>query len=419
MLTDAQCKNAVCPADKKQARFADSGGMYLQVSPTGSKRWFLKYRIDGKEKQLALGSYPAVTLSEARKARDAAKLKKSEGVDPVQARKLEKLKNTRSTGDTFKAIALEWYAKQAPQWSESHAGRMLRQLERDLFPWIGERPIAEIHAMELLAALHKVEERGALETADRALMLARQVWDYWLPTADVQQRNITEGLKARLTPYRGKSFAAIVEPLRMGELLRAIKSYKGGPIVRTALQLGPMLYQRPGNLREMEWTELDLEAGLWTIPSMKMKRTKLEKENGEAHVVPLPMQAVALLKAIQPLTGHGRYVFPGERSHDRPISDNSVRSGLYALGFGKEQTWHGFRASARTMLVDELNLDPLAIEANLAHAVKDSNGRSYNRTQYLKQRFEMVQQWADYLDKLARGADVWAAAGPVDTDLSF
>lgn len=406
MLTDAQCKNAVCPADKKQARFADSGGMYLQVSPTGSKRWFLKYRIDGKEKQLALGSYPAVTLSEARKARDAAKLKKSEGVDPVQARKLEKLKNTRSTGDTFKAIALEWYAKQAPQWSESHAGRMLRQLERDLFPWIGERPIAEIHAMELLAALHKVEERGALETADRALMLARQVWDYWLPTADVQQRNITEGLKARLTPYRGKSFAAIVEPLRMGELLRAIKSYKGGPIVRTALQLAPMLYQRPGNLREMEWTELDLEAGLWTIPSMKMKRTKQEKENGEAHVVPLPTQAVALLKAIQPLTGHGRYVFPGERSHDRPISDNSVRSGLYALGFGKEQTWHGFRASARTMLVDELNLDPLAIEANLAHAVKDANGRSYNRTQYLKQRFEMVQQWADYLDRLARGADV-------------
>jgi integrase len=235
----------------------------------------------------------------------------------------------------------------------------LRQLERDLFPWIGERPIAEIHAMELLAALQKVEERGALETADRALMLARQVWEYWLPTADVQQRNITEGLKARLTPYRGKSFAAIVEPLRMGELLRAIKSYKGGPIVRTALQLAPMLYQRPGNLREMEWAEVDIELRLWTIPSMKMKRTKQEKESGEAHVVPLPTQAVALLKAIQPLTGHGRYVFPGERSHDRPISDNSVRSGLYALGFGKEQTWHGFRASARTMLVDELNLDPL------------------------------------------------------------
>jgi integrase len=355
---------------------------------------------------MALGSYPAVGPKQARAARDAAKLQKTDGRDPVQSRKVEKLKATRTTGDTFKALALEWYGKQAPNWSESHAGRMLRQLERDLFPWIGERPIAEIHAMELLAALQKVEERGALETADRALMLARQVWDYWLPTAEVQQRNITEGLKARLTPYRGKSFAAIVEPGRMGELLRAIKGYKGGPIVRTALQLAPMLYQRPGNLREMEWAELDLDAALWTIPSMKMKRTKEEKENGNPHIVPLPAQAVALLRSLHPITGRGRYVFPGERSHDRPISDNSVRSGLYALGFGKEQTWHGFRASARTMLVDELNLDPLAIEANLAHAVKDSNGRSYNRTQYLKQRFEQIQQWADFLDKLARGAEV-------------
>ena len=406
MLTEAECKNAVCPPDKKQSRFADSGGMYLQVSPAGSKRWFLKYRVGGKEKQLALGGYPDVSLKSARQARDAAKLQKSQGTDPVQARKLDKLKATRNTGDTFKAIALEWYGKQAPQWSDSHAGRMLRQLERDLFPWIGERPIAEIHAMELLAALHKIEERGALETADRALMLARQVWDYWLPTTDVKQRNITEGLKARLTPYRGKSFAAIVEPVRMGDLLRAIKGYKGGPIVRPALQLAPMLYQRPGNLREMEWAELDLDAALWVIPSMKMKRTKEEKENGEAHTVPLPTQAVALLRGLHPLTGHGRYVFPGERSHDRPISDNSVRSGLYALGFGKEQTWHGFRASARTMLVDELNLDPLAIEANLAHAVKDANGRSYNRTQYLKHRATMMQQWADYLDKLTAGADV-------------
>ena len=406
MLTEAECKNAICPPDKKQARFTDSGGMYLQVSPGGSKRWFLKYRVDGKEKQLALGGYPDVSLKSARLARDAAKLQKSKGTDPVQARKLDKLKATRNTGDTFKAIALEWYGKQAPQWSASHALRMLRQLERDLFPWIGERPIAQIHAMELLAALHKVEERGALETADRALMLARQVWDYWLPTAGVEQRNITEGLKARLTPYRSKSFAAIVEPKRFGDLMRAIQTYKGGPIVRTALQLAPLLYQRPGNLRMMEWAELDLNAALWTIPSMKMKRTKEEKENGEAHIVPLPVQAVTLLRNIQPLTGHSVYVFHGERSHDRPISDNSVRSALYALGFGKEQSWHGFRASARTMLVDELNLDHLAIEANLAHAVKDSNGRSYNRTHYLKQRFEQIQQWADYLDNLARGADV-------------
>lgn len=406
MLTDAQCRNAKCPPDKKQARFSDSGGMYLQVSPAGSKRWFLKYRVAGVEKQLALGSYPDVSLTVARKARDAAKLIKSEGRDPVQVRKIEKLKATRTDGDTFKAVALEWYAKQAPQWSEAHAERSLRQLERDLFPWIGERRMLEIHSMELLAALHKVEERGALETADRVLMLARQVWEYWLPTADTQQRNITEGLKARLTPYRGKKFAAITNPIRMGDLMRAIMAYKGGPVVRTALQLAPLLYQRPGNLRMMEWAELDLDAALWTIPSQKMKRTKLEKEQGDDHLVPLPTQAVALLRSIHPLTGRGQYVFPGERSHDRPISDNSVRSALYSLGFGTEHSWHGFRASARTMLVDELRLDPLMIEANLAHAVKDANGRSYNRTIYLKPRFEMIQQWADYLDKLRMGGEV-------------
>ena len=391
MLTDAQCRNAVCPPEKKQARFSDSGGIYLQVSSAGSKRWFLKYRIAGAEKQLALGSYPDVTLPAARKARDAAKLQKSQGVDPVMMRKVEKLKASQTDDDTFRTVALGWYGKQSPQWSDSHAERSLRQLERDLFPWICDRPMTEIHAMELLAALQKVKERGAIETADRLLMLARQVWDYWLPNAHVQQRNMTEGLKGRLTPYRGKNFAAILDPVRMGGLMRAIKGYKGGPIVRTALQLTPLLYQRPGNLRMMEWAELDLDEALWTIPSLKMKRTKLEKEQGEAHTVPLLTQAVALLRSIHPLTGHGRYVFPGEPSHDRPISDNSVRSALYALGFGKEQSWHGFRASARTMLVDELNIDYHVIEANLAHAVKDANGRSYNRTQYVKQRFVMIQ----------------------------
>ena len=406
MLTDKECKNAACPPGKKRARFADAGSLYLEVSPEGSKRWFWKYYFDGKEGRLSLGSYPAVGLGDARKARDAAKNEKAEGRNPVEARKLEKLKAVRSSADTFKTVALEWYKKQVPQWSPSHAERSRRQLERDLFPWIGARPMGQIHAMELLSALQKVEARGAVETADRVLMLARQIWDYWLPTTDVQQRNITEGLKARLTPYRGTTFAAIVDPVQFGELLRALAAYKGGLIVRTALQLAPLLYQRPGNLRDMEWAELDLDAALWTIPSTKMKRTKVEKEQGEAHVVPLPAQAIELIRGLAPVTGLGRYVFPGERSHERPISDNSVRSALYALGLGKAQTLHGFRASARTMMVDQLNLDPLAIEANLAHAVKDANGRSYNRTQYLKQRFDQIQRWADYLDALRKGGDV-------------
>lgn len=400
MLTDKHCKNAICPIGKKRARFTDASGLYLEVSPAGSKRWFWKTYADGKEGRLALGSYPSMGLADARRARDAAKVHKSEGRNPVELRKLQKLRATTSVGDTFKDVAMDWYNKQVPQWSPSHAERSLRQLERDLFPWIGSRSMVEIHAMELLAALQKVEERGAVETADRVLMLARQIWDYWLPTTGAQQRNITEGLKARLTPYRGKTFAAIVEPARFGELLRAIAVYKGGVVVRTALQLAPLLYQRPGNLRDMEWVEVDLEGALWTIPSVKMKRTKIEKERGEAHVVPLPTQAVKLLTELHPVTGHGRYVFPGERSKERSISDNSVRSALYAIGLGKEQSWHGFRASARTMMVDQLDLDPLAIEANLAHAVKDANGRSYNRTQYLMQRFEQIQKWADYLDEL-------------------
>lgn len=406
MLTDAQCRNATCPPDKKRSRLTDSGGLYLEISPGGSKRWFQKIYRDGKETRLALGSYPAVALSAARRARDSAKLQKAEGTDPIQARKLAKLRGGHQREETFKGTALDWHAKQVDKWSPDHAARTLRQLERDLFPWLGERQMADIEPLELMVVLQKIEERGALETADRALMLARQVWEYWLPTADKAQRNITEGLKKRLTPYRGKNFPAIVEPQRFGELLRAMRAYKGGPVVRTALRLAPILYQRPGNLRMMEWTELDLDGALWTIPSSKMKRTKQEKEQGEPHVVPLPTQALALLRELAPLTGHGRYVFPGQRDHDRPMSDNSVRSALYGLGVGKEQSWHGFRASARTMLVDQLDLDPLAIEANLAHAVKDANGRSYNRTKYLAQRFEQVQKWADYLDKLAAGTSV-------------
>ncbi|GEQ77486.1 hypothetical protein CTTA_4491 [Comamonas testosteroni] len=307
-------------------------------------------------------------------------------------------------------MALEWHGKQVSRWSPGHAERMLRQLERDLFPWIGDREMTQIQPMELLAVLQKVEVRGAVETADRALMLARQIWRYWLPTASNTQRDITEGLKARMTPYRWMNFPAIVEPQRFGELLRAMYAYKGGPFVRTALLLAPLLFQRPGNLRMMEWAELDLDAALWTIPSFKMKRTVQEKENGEPHVVPLPKQAVAMLRELLPLSGRGRYVFPGQRDHDRPMSDNSVRTALYGLGFGNEQSWHGFRASARTMLVDQLDLDPLAIEANLAHAVKDANGRSYNRTQYLAKRFDQIQKWADYLD-LLRGGTVHLGAG--------
>ena len=406
MLTDAHCRNATCPPERKQARFSDSGGLYLQVSPNGSKRWFLKYRTGGKEKQLALGSYPDVGLTAARKARGAAKLQKAAGLDPVQARKVEKLKATNPAGDTFQAVALEWHAKQAPQWSEGHAERALRQLERDLFPWIGPRRLSEIEPVELLATLRKIEERGAIETADRGLMLCRQVWRYGVATGRVS-RDITADLKGALTPYRGRHFAAITEPVKLGELLRAIQAYRGGPIVRAALQLAPLLFQRPGELRAAAWAEIDLDAALWTIPPARMKREKDGKENGAPHLVPLPRQAVEILRELHPLTGRSALVFPGERNHERPISENSVRTALISMGYTPDlQTWHGFRATARTMLAERLDFDPLVIEAQLAHAVKDANGRAYNRTQYLKHRAAMMQAWADYLDKLRQGAEV-------------
>ena len=205
----------------------------------------------------------------------------------------------------------------------------------------------------------------------------------------------------------GKHFAAITDPIKLGELVRVIRGYQGGPIVRAALQLAPMLFQRPGELRAAAWAEFDLDAALWTIPAARMKRSVDGKRNGDPHLVPLPEQAVSLLRKLLPITGHSALCFHGERSHDRPISDNTLRAALLTLGYGPEiQSVHGFRATARTLLAEELNIDPLVIEAQLAHAVKDANGRAYNRTQYLKQRTMMMQKWADYLDKLAQGADV-------------
>ena len=406
MLTDAECRNAVCPPDKKQARFADSGGLYLQVSPAGSKRWFWKYRIGGLEKRLALGSYPAVNLKLARTARDDAKAQKADGGDPMQARKVAKLKATTPAGNTFKATALEWYAMKLDSWSSHYAIREKRNLENDLFPFLGVRNIGEIEAIELLATVRRVEERGALDVAHRVLTTAGQVWRYAVATGRAQ-RDVSADIRGALKPHHGKHFAAITDPFKLGELIRVIRGYQGGPIVRAALQLAPMLFQRPGELRAAAWAEFDLDAALWTIPAARMKRSVEGKRNGDPHQVPLSTQAVEILRKLHPLTGHGVLLFHGERSHDRPISDNTLRAALLTLGYGPDaQSVHGFRATARTLLAEELNVDPLVIEAQLAHAVKDANGRAYNRTQYLKHRATMMQQWADYLDKLARGADV-------------
>lgn len=404
MLTEIQCKNAACPAEKKRVRFTDANGLYLEVSPAGSKRWFWKTYADGKEGRLALGSYPDVTLKSARLARDAARRDRADGIDPVQARKLAKLKSVVAEGETFKATAEEWYGKNVSRWSSHYAIREKRNLEKDLYPYFADRRVSEIEPVELLAALRRVEERGALDVAGRVLQTARAVWRYAVSTARAP-RDITGDLKGALTPHKKRHFAAITDPTKLGELIRVIRGYQGGPIVRTALQLAPLLFQRPNELRGAAWAEIDLDKALWTVPAVRMKRRIDGKENGDPHLVPLPTQAVDLLRKLHPLTGRGVLVFPGERSHDRPISDNTLRAALLTLGYGPTvQTVHGFRATARTLLAEVLEVDPLVIEAQLAHAVKDANGRAYNRTQYVNQRSQMIQRWADYLDALGEGS---------------
>ena len=399
-LTDAACRNATCPPGRKQARYADSGGLYLEVSAAGSRRWFWKFRIEGVEKKFALGAYPDVGLAAARKARDAAKAQKAAGINPIQARQIVKLKASVSSGDTFQEAALEWYEKHHARWSTHYAIREKRNLEKDLFPHFAARRISEIEPIELLAALRRVEERGALDVAGRVLMTSRAVWRYAVATARAP-RDITADLKGALTPHKKRHFAAITDSTKLGELIRVIRSYQGGPIVRTALQLAPMLFQRPNELRGAAWSEIDLDNALWVVPAARMKRRIEGKENGDPHLVPLPTQAVELLRKLYPLTGHSTLLFPGERSHDRPISDNTLRAALLTLGYGPTvQTVHGFRATARTLLAEVLEIDPLVIEAQLAHAVKDANGRAYNRTQYVNQRKQMMQRWADYLDAL-------------------
>ena len=405
-LTDADCRNATCPPDKKQIRVRDDGGLYLQVSPAGSKRWFWRYWTGGKEKQLALGSYPAMSLAAARTARNTARAQKGDGTDPIQSRQVEKLKALTPSAGTFQAVALEWYDMKLSGWSSHYAIREKRNITKDLAPYFAARALASIQPIELLAVVRKVEERGALDVAHRVLTTAGQIWRYGVATGRAD-RDISADIKGALKPHHGKHFAATTDPVKLGELIRSIRGYQGGPIVRTALQLAPLLFQRPGELRGIAWAELDLDAGLWSIPSARMKRSVSGKANGEPHLVPLPTQAVELLRGLHPITGHSALVFYGERSHDRPISDNTLRVALRTLGYGPDvQSVHGFRATARTLLAEVLDVDPLVIEAQLAHAVKDANGRAYNRTQYMKHRAGMMQQWADYLDKLAMGADV-------------
>ena len=405
MLTAIECKNATCPPDKKRARLACSGGLYLEISKAGSKRWFWKYRKDTKEFRIALGSFPDVGPKAARDARDAAKAGRKDGKDPVIARRVEKLKASVGSGDTFGATAMDWLERGKPNWSDTHYVRENRNINKDLMPYLGKRVLADIEAVELLAVIRKVEERGALDVAHRVLLTAHGVWCHGIATGRVKY-DITPGIKKALMPHDKKNLPAIIDPVELGELLRACEAYKGGPVVRAALRMAAILFQRPGNLRTMRWADLNQNDGLWTIPSMDMKRLKREKINGQAHIVSLPRQALEILSRLHPLTGGGEYVFPGLRDPKRPMSEAAVNAALNAMGYKGRHTGHGFRATGRTILRQVLKFPKDVIEAQLAHTGQITHGGAYDRATHLEERTPMLQTWADYLDKLATGGEV-------------
>lgn len=394
-LTDIAIRSAK-PADKP-IKLTDGGGLYLLLNPNGSRWWRLDYRYGGKRKTLSMGIYPDVGLKDARIRRDDARKLLASEVDPGENRKAVKAAKFERATNSFEAIAREWFARNSATWKASHGDRIIRRFERDLFPWIGGKPIAELTAPEVLAAVRKIEDRGALETAHRALSNCGQVFRYAIATGRAR-RDISADLRGALRPVKTEHFPAITDPKQVGPLLRAMDGYTGSQIVRYALRLAPLVFVRPGELRNAEWANIDLEAAEW--------RYTVTKTN-TPHIVPLSRQAVEILTELQALTGDGRYLFPSARTNSRPMSDNAILSALRRMGIDKEEmTGHGFRAMARTILDEVLGVRPDYIEHQLAHAVRDPNGRAYNRTAHLPERRKMMQQWADYLDKLKAGAEI-------------
>jgi len=421
-LTDTAIRNAkpgITPKGRtttKPYKLADGRGLYLEVAPNGGKYWRFKYRVGGKEKRLSLGIYPDVPLATpkgqapdspskilgARDLRDEARKLLASGIDPSEHRKATKASRAHRAANSFEVVAREWFAKLEPTWNAAHADRIIRRLERDIFPWIGGRPIAEVTSPELLAVLRRVEARGALETAHRALSNCGQIFRYAVATGRTE-RDPSADLRGALSPVKGEHFAAVTDPAKIGELLRAIDGYQGTATVQCALRLAPLVFVRPGELRKAKWADIDLDAAEWRFTVTK---------TGTAHIVPLASQAVAILRELHSLTGQGQFVFPGARTNDRPMSDNAVLAALRRLGIPKEEmSGHGFRAMARTILDEELGFRPDLIEHQLAHAVRDPNGRAYNRTAHLPERRKMMQKWADWLERKKMGAEVISLRG--------
>jgi integrase len=378
---------------EKPYKLGDERGLYLLVKPNGTKAWRMKYRASGSEKLLAFGVFPDLSLADARDMRDEARTQLAKGIDPGVAK--QAAKTAQAGAESFEAIAREWFVKYSPNWVAHHGDKILRRLERDVFPWIGTRPVKDVKAPELLAALRRIESRGALETAHRALQNCGQVFRYAVATGRAE-RDPTNDLRGALPPPQEKHHASITKPDEIGALLRAIRGYSGSLVTACALNLAPLVFVRPGELRHAEWPEFDLDGSEWRLPAEKMKARV-------PHIVPLPRQAVAILHELQPLTGAGRYIFPGLRSAKRPMSENTVNGALRRLGYAKDQmTGHGFRSMASTLL-NEQGWHRDAIERQLAHGERDNMRAAYNYAEHLPERRKMMQAWADYLDRLAAG----------------
>ncbi len=391
-LTEAAAKQA--KPKEKSYKLPDGGGMYLEVMPTGSKYWRLKYRYGGKEKRLALGVYPVVSISAAREKARLAKAELADGNDPSEIKKQQKISKQISLNNSFSAIAHEFIEKRKAEGAAQVTLDKLNWIvQKKLSPFIGRLPVSEITPVQILNALRHIEAEGLHETANRAKRVAGQVLRYSVATGRCE-RDTTQDLKGSLVIKKPEHRAAVTTPEELRQVLIAIDSFKGTPEVRAALLLTPMLFQRPGEIRHMEWSEIDWEQELWEIPADKMKMRL-------SHIVPLSSQAISILKNLYPITGAGLYVFPSARKGGRPLSEGGVRKALRTLGFANEQvTPHGFRATARTILDEILGFRVEYIEQQLAHAVKDANGRAYNRTKHLPERKQMMQDWANYLDKL-------------------
>ncbi len=397
-LTDKTCKSAACPADKARARFADGGGLYLEVRPSGVKLWYWKYRFAGKEKRMAFGAYPAVSLAQARAARDEARLALKVGDDPVQVRKDAKLAKHVALGKTFEAIARQWFEHWKGPKSGRHADYVLRRLEADVFPAIGRKPIGDVTALHLLAMAKAVEKRGALDLAKRALQTCGQVFRYAVmhgaaerdPTADMRPG---EALKSRR-----KIHYARLEAKELPDLLRRIEAYAGTPYTRLAMKLMALTFVRTSELIGARWDEFDLEAAEWRVPAERMKMKT-------PHIVPLSQQAVDTLRSLAELRGRSGLLFPGERDHDKPMSNNTILGALKRMGYAGRMTGHGFRGVASTIL-HEHGFEHAHIELQLAHQERDEVSAAYNFATYLPQRCTMMQWYADHLDRLRQGAKV-------------